>query len=129
MSQKQDRVTHLSAGDLRNEDAVFKICPTIGLTFGKFHCIDSYVEMTMPANAESQKPPKRASTECCFVASFPTKDEFSEAGDSGTWVMGRDVVLLGMIWGRSGAGSCYVTSIAEILRDIQVNLPFNAALF
>lgn len=128
MSEERDRITHLSAGDLRSENEVFKIGRTTGLTCDKFHAIDPYVAITMPPNSENEAPPKRVSTECSFVVDYPTEDEFSVDGDSGAWVMGREGVLVGMIWGRGGTGSCYVTPIAEILRDIEATMGVNVAL-
>ena len=128
MSEDRDRITSISAGNLRNPNKVFKVGRTTGFTCGQFSEIDPLVKIKMPSNSENEAPPERLSTECCFVVARPTKDEFSEDGDSGAWVMSREGVLVGMLWGRGGTGSCYVTPIAEILRDIETTMGVNVAL-
>lgn len=55
-------------------------------------------------------------------------DAFAKDGDSGAWVLGANGVLLGLLWGRSGAGGCYVTPTTAVLQDISKHLNVDISL-
>ena len=77
----------------------------------------------MPANSQDESPPPRNTLEHVFVCSHRpehrrTTKYFSEEGDAGAWLVDFDEALVGLIWGVSGAGACYVTPIRELMTDI-----------
>lgn len=131
----ESHVTQIFKGPFDKRICFFKTGRTSGLTCGGFSHIKSYVRTELPVNSQNETPRQRNTLEYVFVSSYRAwgsrkMETFSQEGDAGAWLLDPFGALAGLIWGTSGAGSCYVTPIRELMTDIgkhmkgvQVSLP------
>lgn len=69
---------------------------------------------------DPQDPQKRITVETWEHAAESSAGNFSEPGDSGSWVFTREGMVVGMVWGGSANSEVsYVTPIEAILDDIK----------
>lgn len=129
MNGFQRKVSDFSRQHISDISAVYKMGRTSGMTFGKYSHIESHVEMELWVNDENKKPLKRITSEYVFVPLKRDGEEFSREGDSGSWVVDKSGKLAGLIWGSNALQGSYVTSIADVIVDIEKQTKMEVSLY